>query len=155
MYAELGVTEEPFTETAVGQMRIRAYWNTGLVAVRRSAGPVRRLGGGARAPVRCRDRPEALAAVHGPAELGEHDHNVPERVRVLSHAYNYPLRHRQALVPAASDLDLPAIVHLHYRLSFHVPDALGAPDPPFDPSGDRYRWLADRLPIEPIVDREE
>ena len=155
MYAALGVTEEPFTETTVGQMRIRAYWNTGLVAVRRSAGLFAAweaaLGRLFDAEIVQKRWPQFMDQLSWAGVTA----NVHERVRVLSDAYNYPFRHRQALVPAARDLDLPEIVHLHYRLSFHVPDALSAADPPFDPAGDRYRWLADRLPIEPIVDREE
>ena len=37
MYAELGVTGNPFVQTTVGQMEIRAYWNSGLLAA--SAAP--------------------------------------------------------------------------------------------------------------------
>jgi hypothetical protein len=152
MYAELGVTEEPFTETTVGQMRIRAYWNTGLIAVRRSAGLFtaweEALGRLFDAEIVQKRWPQFMDQLSWAGVTA----NLHERVRMLSDAYNYPLRHRQALVPAARDLDLAEIVHLHYRLWFHMPDSLGQADPPFDPTSDRYRWLAGRLPIEPIVD---
>ena len=81
--------------------------------------------------------------------------DVHDRVRILSAAYNYPLRHRPALPGGAADLDLDGIVHLHYRLWFHMPDALTKVEPPFDPDGDRYRWLAERLPLEPEVDEAD
>ena len=81
--------------------------------------------------------------------------DVHDRVRILSDAYNYPLRHRASLVPEAVELDLPELVHLHYRLWFHMPDALPKVNPPFDPASDRYRWLAERLPLEPIVEEDE
>lgn len=152
MYAELGVTEEPFTETTVGQMRIRAYWNSGLVAVRRSAGLFGAwedaLGRLFDAEIVQKRWPQFMDQLSWAGVTA----NVHDRIRVLSDAYNYPLRHRQALVPSARDLDLPEIVHLHYRLWFHMPDTLTEADPPFDPSSDRYRWLADRLPLEPIVE---
>ena len=76
-------------------------------------------------------------------------------VRILSDAYNYPLRHRAALAPEATELDLADIVHLHYRLWFHIRDALAKVYPPFDPGSDRYRWLEERLPIEPEIDEED
>jgi hypothetical protein len=152
MYAELGVTEEPFTETTVGQIRIRGYWNTGLVAVRRSAGLFGAwedaLGRLFDAEIVQKRWPQFMDQLSWAGVTA----NVQDRVRLLSDAYNYPLRHRQALAPAARDLDLSQIVHLHYRLWFHMPDALLAADPPFDPQGDRFRWLADRLPLEPTVD---
>jgi hypothetical protein len=78
-----------------------------------------------------------------------------ERVRVLSPAYNYPLRQRGGLPEESRDLDLAGIVHLHYRLFFHLPDPLGAVAPPFDESTERYGWLAQRLPIEPIVEEAD
>ena len=81
--------------------------------------------------------------------------DVHDRVRVLSDAYNYPLRHRPALAPAAVGLDLAEMVHLHYRLWFHLVDALPKVDPPFDPGSDRYRWLAERLPLQPEVDEAD
>ena len=74
--------------------------------------------------------------------------DVHDRVRILSDAYNYPLRHRAALAPAAVELDLAEIVHLHYRLWFHMRDSLReGRTRPFDPASDRYRWLDERLPL--------
>jgi hypothetical protein len=78
------------------------------------------------------------------------DHH--DRVRTLSDAYNYPLRQRGGLDDAARDRDLTEIVHLHYRLFFHLADPLGAVSPPFDGTTERYAWLDERLPIEPMVD---
>ncbi|MEH2262721.1 hypothetical protein [Nostoc sp.] len=38
LYEVLGVKREVFVETPIGKKKIRAYWNSGLVVVRRSAG---------------------------------------------------------------------------------------------------------------------
>ena len=81
--------------------------------------------------------------------------DVHDRVRILSDAYNYPLRHRPSLAAEAVELDLAELVHLHYRLWFHMPDALAKVEPPFDPGSDRYRWLDERLPLEPEVEFDE
>jgi hypothetical protein len=155
MYAELGVTERPFGETVVGQMRIRAYWNSGLIATRREAGL---FGAWEAALVRLFDAgivqkrwPQFMDQLSWAGVTADYH----DRVKVLPPTYNYPLRHRQALTPSARDLDLPEIVHLHYRLWFHLADALEKVSPMLDPSSDRYRWLAPRLPLEPNVTDDE
>ncbi len=154
MYAELEVEGRPFTETTVGQMRIRGYWNSGLIAAKRSAGL---FGAWERALERLFDAeivqnrwPQFMDQLSWAGVTA--DAEVAERLRLLGDAYNYPLPHRQALVPAARDLDLEQIVHLHYRLWFHMPAPLEKASPPFGAGGDRYRWLDQRLPIEPIID---
>jgi hypothetical protein len=149
MYAELGVRERPFTETTVGQVKIRAYWNSGLIAVRRSAGLFdaweRALNRLFDAEIVQKRWPQFMDQLSWAGVAA----TVHDRVRILSDAYNYPVPHRQALAPEARDLDLATIVHLHYRLWFQLPDALEQVNPPFDPAGDRYRWLAERLPLAP------
>ena len=154
MYEALGVENRPFVRTTVGHMKIRAYWNSGLIGARRSAG----LFGAWE---------QALHKLH---DIGMVDDRWPQfmdqiswamvttdvhdRVRILSEAYNYPLRHRPSLPAAALELDLTELVHLHYRLWFHMPDALAKVEPPFDPGSDRYRWFDERLPIPPEVEAE-
>jgi hypothetical protein len=154
MYGELGVRNRPFVETTVGQMPIRAYWNSGLIAARRSAGLFstweRSLVALFDAGIVQKRWPQFMDQLSWAGVTAD----LHDRVRVLSDSYNYPLRHRQALAPAARDLDLPDLVHLHYRLWFHLEDALVKVQPPFNPESDRYRWLAQRLPLDPVVEPE-
>lgn len=152
MYAALGVTEEPFVETAVGGVRIRAYWNSGLLAAKREAG-LFTAWEQALATLYEREiiywrMPQFMDQLAWAAVTA----NFPDQVRVLSDGYNYPLRQRGGLDGSARDLDLDEIVHLHYRLFLHLADPLAAVEPPFDPETPQYRWLAERLPLEPIVD---
>jgi hypothetical protein len=155
MYAELGVAERPFVETAVGQMTIRAYWNSGLIAARRSAGLFtaweRALGRLFDAGIVQKRWPQFMDQLSWAGVTAD----VHERVHILSDSYNYPLPHRQALAPQARDLPLAELVHVHYRLWFHLPDALQKATPAFDADDDRYRWLAERLPLEPVVEEGE
>jgi hypothetical protein len=152
MYEALGVSAEPFVETTVGKMRIRAYWNSGLLAARRSAG----LFGAWEAALKTlheRDlvyhrMPQFMDQLSWAAVTADHH----DRMLILPDAYNYPLRQRGGLPDEARELDLSEIVHLHYRLFFHLPDPLGAASPPFDPDSEQYAWLIERLPIDPIVD---
>jgi hypothetical protein len=154
MYAELEVEGQPFVRTTVGQMEIRAYWNSGLVAARRSAGL---FGAWERALNRLHDADlvfDKWPHFMDQLSLAAVTADVHDRVRILSDAYNYPLRHRASLTPEAVELDLPDLVHVHYRLWLHMPDALARVNPPFDPASDRYAWLAERLPLEPTVEDE-
>jgi hypothetical protein len=155
MYAELGVKNRPFVRTTVGDMEIRAYWNSGLIGARRSAGLFTAWED---ALVRLFDA--GLVANRWPHFMDQLSFaavtaDVHDRVRILSDAYNYPLRHRAALASAAVEMDLAEIVHLHYRLWFHMRDSLPKVDPPFDPQSDRYRWLSERLPLQPEVDEQD
>ncbi len=155
MYAEFGIKNEPFVRTTVGHMQIRAYWNSGLIGVRRSAGL---FGTWMPALERLHDAglvddrwPQFMDQISWAMVTAE----VHDSVRILSDAYNYPIRHRPSLPAAALGLDLTELVHVHYRLWFHMPDALSRVEPPFDPDSDRYRWLAERLPLQPEVEPED
>ncbi len=136
MYDLLGVRNRPFVHTTVGQSEIRAYWNSGLVGARRSAGlftawedALTKLFD---AGVVAKRWPHFMDQLSLAAVTAD----VHDRVRILPDAYNYPLRHRAALVPAAVGLDLADIVHLHYRLWFHMRDSLSKINPPFDPGSE-------------------
>lgn len=152
MYAELGVEARPFVETTVGQMPIRAYWNSGLIAARREAGL---FGEWERALARLFDAgivqkrwPQFMDQLSWAGVTAD----VHDRVRILSAVYNYPLPHRHGVPAAARELGLEQIVHLHYRLWFHLSDGLAQVSPPFEPTGERYQWLEQRLPLEPIAE---
>ena len=154
MYAELGVKKKsrPFVETTVGAMPIRAYWNSGLIAARRSAGlftaweqALSRLFD---AEIVQKRWPQFMDQLSWAGVTAD----VHDQVRQLPAEYNYPLPHRGALAAQARELDLDQLVHVHYRLWFHLPEALSKVVPEFDPDGERYRWLAERLPVEPEID---
>jgi hypothetical protein len=155
MYEALGVRSEPFVETTVGSTRIRAYWNSGLIAARREAGLFQAWERGLQTlferEVVYRRMPQFMDQLSWAAVSAD----VHDRVRILSGPYNYPLRQRGGLPDELRDLDLAEIVHLHYRLFFHLPDPLGAVAPPFEIETPQYRWLTERLPIEPIVDEAD
>ena len=151
MYAELGVRSEPFVTSVVDRKRIRAYWNTGLVAARREEGlfaaweeALERLYAKDivfRKPVLM----EQLAWSGVTADL--HD-----RVWELPDPYNYPLPKRRFLPEEMQALDLPELVHVHLHTWAHMPGFLTEVLPPLDPESDRYRWLDERLPLEPTIE---
>jgi len=142
----------PFTHTALRGKRIRGYWNTGLVALRREAG----LAGAwlelmtlliaeRHLPERGIDHVEQLSLAAALAR-------EPARIATLPPAYNYRITRREKLAGNASTLDLPDLAHVHYMRSFYVRDFLERLDPPLDRGSEQFRWLAERLPLEPAIE---
>jgi hypothetical protein len=152
MYDLLGVKGRPFVETGVGQQPIRAYWNSGLIGVRRSAGL---FAAWEDALVRLHDAdlvpekwPHFMDQLSWAAVTADHH----DRVHILPASYNYPLRHRGAVEPEATTFDLDDIVHVHYRLWFHMTESLSKLQTPFDKENDRFKLIHERLPLLPIVE---
>jgi hypothetical protein len=157
VYEICGITGEPFVNAAIDGRRIRAYFNSGLVAVRREAGLFARWrddflrlmqAGHTSGPPGLAGMDEvALAATLGRAF---------DRGRVLDLRYNYPLQRveRRLLPPPWGEARLEDLAHVHYRFWFHLPGYLRHLDPPLDPSGEVFRWLEPQLPLEPRVEEE-
>jgi hypothetical protein len=151
MYRELGVRSEPWVTSVVDRKRIRAYWNTGLVAARREAGL---FGTWERALERlfAKDlvfrKPVLMEQLAWSAVTADHH----ERIWELPDPYNYPLPKRRFLPDHMQALDLPDLTHVHLHKWAHLPGFLTEVLPPLDPTTDRYRWLTERLPLEPRIE---
>jgi hypothetical protein len=153
MYELAGATGEPYVRTVVSRDRIRAYWNAGLIATRREAG----IFGEWRDVLRT-----LLDADHLPdtpnypsidqLSLAATLARRPDRVKRLNPRYNYPLQKRRLLGPRLRALDLDQIVHVHYHRWFQLPGFLERVRPPLDPGTPQFRWLAEQLPLEPLID---
>jgi hypothetical protein len=151
VYDVLGVRAWPYVTTTVDRVRIRAYWNTGLIAARRDAGL---FAAWERALVRLFEagcvfkKPVLMEQVAWAGAIA----NIHDRVRILPDRYNYPLPKRKFLPPDARVLELDDLVHVHYHRWAHLPGFLGEVRPPLDRGSERYRWLAERLPLTPTID---
>jgi hypothetical protein len=150
MYDELGVRSEPWVTSVVDRKRIRAYWNTGLVAARRKEGLFA-------AWEEALERLYAKDVVFRKPVLMEQlawsgvTADIHDRVWELPDPYNYPLPKRRFLPEPMQALDLPDLVHVHLHKWAHLPGFLDEVLPPLDPASDRYRWLAERLPLDPEI----
>jgi hypothetical protein len=153
LYQVFGVRAEPFVETNSDQEPIRAFFNSGLVVTRRSAGIMsewldvfRRLEKGKRLPpdgsMQFLDQ-VALAIV-----LSKHW----PRVSQLDWRYNYPLPQRSRLAEPARSARLDQMIHIHYHRWFQKPDFLKLLRPTLDLESDVARWLVDQLPLPPLID---
>ena len=151
VYELLGVRSWPFVTTTVDRARIRAYWNTGLIAARRSAGLFQAW---EEALVRLFEagcvfkKPVLMEQVAWAGVIAD----IHDRVRILPEEYNYPLPKRTLLPPGVRDLELDELVHVHYHRWGHLPGFLGEVRPPLDSGTDRYRWLEERFPLTPTID---
>jgi len=146
MYELLGSTNAPFVETTCSRQRIRAYFNSGLISVRRSA----------RIFVQWRDDfLQLIAANHVPRELHYMDQlslaatltRIWPRVEILDGRYNYPLPGRSALAEPFRSMPLEELVHVHYNQSLRTADYLSTIEPPIDRAGAVARWLEPHLPL--------
>jgi hypothetical protein len=119
MYELLGVEARPFVETACSRQRIRAYFNSGLIAVRRSA----------RLFAQWRDDFLGLMAVrHIPRQGPLHYMDqlslaatltrVWPRVEILDRRYNYALPARDLGRDPLRPVEDEALVHIHYNAMF-------------------------------------
>jgi hypothetical protein len=151
VYELLEVRSWPFVTTTVDRARIRAYWNTGLIAARRSAGLFQAW---EKALVRLFEagcvfkKPVLMEQVAWAGVIAD----IHDRVRILPEEYNYPLPKRTLLPPGVRDLELDELVHVHYHRWGHLPGFLGEVRPPLDSATDRYRWLEERFPLTPTID---
>ena len=146
---------EWYVQSTLDRLRIRAWFNSGLVAVRRAAGVF----------ARWRDDFEAIVdanllppdgRIHYAEQLSLATSltRVRERVTILDDAYNYPLSGRPRMASPLREMQLHELVHVHYNSYFQIPGWLRELAPPFDLATGVGRWLDAQLPLAPLVTSE-
>ena len=148
MYELCGIEARPFVETSCDRVRIRAYANSGLVAVRRDTGLFGQW---------LRDFRTLVAAGHRPAGGDMHYMDqlslaavlarVWSRASVLDGRYNYPLVGRPMLAEPLRSARLDELVHVHYNRYFHVDGFLDELEPALERDGEVVAWLRRQLPL--------
>jgi hypothetical protein len=138
--------------TAIDRRRIRGYWNSGLVAARREAGLMREWLDVFELLVRARHTPrEGVIDDVEQVALSAVISRRPDRLRRLPGTYNYRITRRAMHAPKHRDLDLPDLVHVHYMRAFYIEGFLDRIKPRVRRDSEQYRWLSERLPLEPSV----
>lgn len=147
MYELCGVAARPFVETSCDRVHIRAYANSGLVAVRREAGLFAQWR---------RDFLTLAGAGHKPRGGDMHYMDQLslaatlargwERVRVLDGRYNYPIVSRGMLAEPLRSARLAELVHVHYNRYFHLEGFLASLRPAL-PGCEVLEWLRPQLPL--------
>jgi hypothetical protein len=152
LYEICGVKKAPFVKTVVTNREIRAYWNAGLIAVRRSGGLFKQWK---------RDFLRLMEAGHVPKgqitfmdqlSLAATLALAPEQVVTLDHRYNYPLPKRPILSEPLKSCQFEDLIHVHYHRWFNKPGFLSAIRPRLNSSSEIYKWIDSFLPFHPTID---
>jgi hypothetical protein len=145
LYEAANVAAPPFVYTVDDEVRIRGYYNGGLVAFRPGFGErwvrMARLA----KPMIPRERYYNLDQI----SLALAAAAIPGRITHLPPSYNYPIARRAAL--PGSPIALHNLVHVHYHNAFNATGFIESAKPNFDSSDERFRWLQSRLPLEPVI----
>ncbi len=158
LYEACKVPLPPFIYTAVDQQRIRAYWNSGLVCVRRKSGLWQQwkqdfleiMKKGIFPPVK-RNPTIGLPFLDQTA-LAVTLTRVSHNIHVLPSTYNYCLPKRAVMPECCKNIDLEALVHVHYHKWFNRPNFLSAIRPSLNKESEIYIWLSSLLPFYPTID---
>jgi hypothetical protein len=154
VFHDRALDEVPFVDTELGR-RVRAYFSSGLVAVRREAGvfrewedDFRRLMGRGIVPGGAVARMYEIALVATVVRRFA-------RSRLLDMRYNYLIYRRPIMIAPLRLLRLNQLVHIHYRFAFYKPDFLRSVQPPFDVDCAILEWLEQFLPLEPTIEEAD
>jgi hypothetical protein len=156
MYEKLGVSEQPYTTSTIDQQRIRAYYNAGLVAVRRSSQIFSQWAADFRALAESGLRPRARETAFqwyflDQLALAATAARSHVRVAELPWTYNYPLNFglRLDYPGPGRRADLTELVHVHYHRSFETRNFLQHVRPRLSRTSEVFRWLSLHLPLQP------
>ena len=150
VFHDRALSDVPFVDTELGR-RVRAYFSSGLIAVRREAGvfgewaeDFRRLMDGGIVPENAIERMDEIALV--PTVVRRY-----ARSALLDTRYNYLIYKRAILIPPLHLLQLKQLVHIHYRFAFSEPNFLRSVKPPLNTSCPILQWLERYLPQVPTI----
>jgi hypothetical protein len=159
LYSICGVPEGQYVTTTIDNRRIRAFWNSGLIAVRRSECLFQqwkdnfiKLMKAGHIPKERITRKERLTFMDQLA-LAPTLTNVSERLKILNYRYNYPLPKRPLMVKPYRDTALEDLIHVHYHRWFNKPDFLSLLRPKLNTGSEVFKWISGFLPFEPIIDK--
>lgn len=152
LYFICGAPEAPFVETTVDSKKIRAYWNAGLVVVRRSEGLFQRWKDDFLKLMKAGHIPKGQITFMDQLALAATLANVANGIRTLDYRYNYSLPKRPLLKEPYRTAELEDLIHIHYHRWFNKPGFLGALRPPLNRSSLIYTWISSFLPFHPIID---
>jgi hypothetical protein len=153
MYELAGVTAEPFMTALADGARVRAFYNGGLIVFRRPLGLAAEWLEFFEFLLARDHIPDygilnvdqlALAAILA---------RRPDAVVQLDHRYNHNLALRARLPEPERSFELADLVSVHYHIWFNRQGFLDDLRPPLARDSDRYRWLQEFLPLEPVNDR--
>ena len=159
--------QEPSIRSLITREPMRPYFNTGLIAARRSTqlfstwrDCLERLHNSPSVMKLLKLEGEAISKYFRPEYfLEQFSFAIAVSksgidVDLLDGYYNCPLHYRSKLSGNLSNIDLSGLIHIHYLYYFNWPPFLTSFDPPLDPASRQFRFLAQRTPLLPVQTQE-
>jgi hypothetical protein len=145
LYEVLGVKNEVFVNTPIGNKKIRAYWNSGLVAVRRSAGIFTAWKDNFTKVMHLNINPPQGIYFVEQSLLSVTLCALGENVSHFSDSYSYPLPLHNRLIRSAKLKHWDELVSIHYFNLFYYHDWNSQIKKlkNFNLNSEKYLWLCD------------
>jgi hypothetical protein len=157
LYSICGINQGRYITATIDKRRIRAFWNSGLIAVNRSEGIFQqwkdnfiKIMKAGHIPIDRSTGKECLTFMDQLA-LAPTLTNVYDKVDILDYRYNYPLPKRPLMVSPYRNAALEDLIHVHYHRWFNKPDFLYLLRPKLNKDSEVFRWISGYLPFEPVI----
>lgn len=154
--------DEPSVVSLLTHELMRPYFNTGLIAARRSShifstwrDCLDRLNRSPRVMNLLKPNHEVSSKYYHPQYFIEQlafaiaVSKSKVEVDILDGHYNCPLHYRSKLGTDLAVTDLSGLVHAHYLYYLNWPPFLSSFDPPLDPNSRQFHFLSQRTPLLP------
>ena len=143
LYQTVGVKQERYVVTPIGNKKIRAYWNSGMVAVRRSAGIFQTWLDNFERVMDAGIMPKQGNYMLEQSSLSATVCALEEKVFTFSPSYSYPLPLHNRLSPEFKLKSFDEIVSIHYFGMFYYRNWQKELDKikNIDKKSAKYEWL--------------
>ena len=142
LYRTIGVKQERYVTTPIGNKKIRAYWNSGMVAVRRSAGIFQAWLDNFERVMDAGIMPKQGNYMLEQSSLSATVCALNEEVFTFSPSYSYPLPLHNRLSPEFQLDSFDRIVSIHYFGLFYYRNWQNELNRiKIDKKSDKYEWL--------------
>ena len=147
LYELLGVKHELFVTTPIGNKKIRAYWNSGMISVRRNAGIFTAWKNNFLKVMQHKLEPAQGVYFVEQSVLAATVCVLEENVFDFSYSYSYPLPLHNRLSKEFRLHSLKQIVSVHYFNMFYYYDWLQRLNnlKGFNRETDKYRWFCQKI----------
>lgn len=147
LYNILDVKHEIFVNTPIGNSKIRGYWNSGLIAVRRNAGIFQAWKDNFEKVMYLKIAPPQGNYFVEQSVLSATLASMEENISHFSHFYSYPLPLHNRLSKEFKINSIEQIVSIHYFNMFFYTDwqkQLGRINI-FDEFSEKFQWLSEGI----------
>ncbi len=145
LYELLDVKHEVYIHTPIGNKKIRAYWNSGLVAVRKNAGIFTAWKNNFEKVMQHKLAPSQGYYFTDQTVLSATVSSMEEDVFTFSPSYSYPLPLHNRLTQESKLKNFDEIVSIHYFNMFFYKNWQNRLNnlKKINKNSDRYRWLCE------------